>query len=241
MKDKRLEEQFKGYFEGVEIPELPNNIVADAKKSVKKRDTRLPRFAKIASIAASFVLVFAVAAVLIARADFSVVSPEGGNQGGSSNAPSTASTYNDTALLDPIDKDVYSLSANDDNYKSLKFLKTLAYKPNAEVETLQTYNFKDGGDIAHAYAEVTIISGARYDAQIFVEYSEQTFEPLKDYSDGTADTYRGVSYRLTRETAENGEPLNKLYIERGGVKYYFNIQSSDENSYKKCIDLLLQK
>ncbi len=240
MKDKRLEEQFKGYFEGVDIPELPNNIVADAKKSAKRRDTRLPRFAKIASIAASFVLVFAVAAVLIARTDFSVVQPEGGNQTGSAGAPPTASTYNNTALLDPVDKDAYDISADDDNYKSLKFLKTLAYKPNAEVETLQTYNFKDSGEIAHVKAEVTIISGVRYDATVYVEFAEETFDDVKDYSDGAKGTYRGLSYRLTRETAENGEPVNKLFVEKDGVKYYFNIQSSDENSYIKCLELLLK-
>ena len=92
---------------------------------------------------------------------------------------------------------------------------------------------------AFAYAEVTYVSGARYDAKVFVEYTEQTFEPLKDYSAGTTGTYRGVAFRLTREFAENGEPVNKVYIERGGLKYYFTVQSSDENSYMKCIDMLL--
>ncbi|MDE7167555.1 MAG: hypothetical protein K2O28_01750 [Clostridia bacterium] len=241
MKDKRLEEQFKGYFEGVEIPELPNNIVADAKKSVKRRDIRLPRFAKIASIAASFVLVFAVAAVLIARADFTVVQPEGGNQSGSAGAPPTASTYTADALLDPIDKDVYALSTDDENYKSLKFLKTLAYKPNAEVTEMQTYSFKDSGEIAHVYAEVTLISGARYDATVYVEFTEETFDELKDYSSFKTGTYRGLSYRLETVYPEDEEPVNKLYVEKDGVKYYFNIQSSDENSYIKCLELLLQK
>ena len=235
MKDKRLEEQFKGYFEGVEIPELPNNIVADAKKSVKRRDTRLPRFAKIASIAASFVLFIAVGAVLIARADFSAMLPEGGNQGGASGEPSTASTYAVSDLRFD-EENAYTLSKVD---KSLTFIENLAYRPNAEVTSFYTSHFADN-KTAFSYAEVTLISGVRYDAQIFVEYAEQTFEPLKDYADGTAGTYRGVSYRLTKETAENGEPVNKLYIERGGVKYYFTVQSSDENSYQKCIDLLLQ-
>lgn len=236
MKDKRLEEQFKGYFEGVEIPELPNNIVADAKKSVKRRDGTLARFAKIASIAASFVLVFAVAAVLIARTDFSVVQPDGGNHGGASGAPPTASTYAVSELRFD-EENAYTLSKVD---KKLQFIENLAYKPNAEVKGAYTSHFANE-ERAFAYAEVTLISGVRYDAQIFVEYTEQTFEPLKDYADGTTGTYRGVSYRLNNEDiAENGEPVNKLYIERGGVKYYFTVQSSDKNSYMKCIDLLLQ-
>lgn len=238
MKDKRLEEQFKGYFEGVDIPELPNNIVADAKKSAKKRDTRLPRFAKIASIAASFVLVFAVAAVLIARTDFTVVQPEGGNQTGSAGAPSTASTYTVSELRYDVE-DVYALSADDDNYKSLKFLKNLAYKSNADVKEFSTARFEDERT-AHVKAEVTIISGARYDATVYVEFAEETFDDIKDYSEGAKGTYRGLSYRLTRETAENGEPVNKLYVEKDGAKYYFNVRSSDKNSYIRCLELLLQ-
>ena len=231
MKDIRLEEQFKGYFEGVDIPELPNGIVADAKKSAKKRDTRLPRFAKIASIAASFVLVFAVAAVLIARTDFSAMLPDEG----ASSPPPTVSTY-DASSLRFDDENAYTLSKVD---KNLKFIENLAYKPNAEVTTVVTSRFADE-ERAFTYAEATLISGARYDTQIFVEYSELTFEPLKSYADGKTGTYRGIKYRLTKEISEEtGEPVNKLFVERDGVKYYFNVQSSDENSYIKCLELLL--
>ena len=235
MKDKRLEEQFKEYFNGGDIPELPNNIVADAKKSVKRRESSLPRFAKIASIAASFVLVFAVAAVLIARTDFSAMQPEAPNQSGSSSAPPTASTYAVSELRFD-EENAYTLSKVD---KNLKFIENLAYKPNADVRIAVTSHFGDE-QRAFAYAEVTLIAGARYDAQIFVEYAEATFEPLKEYADGTEGTYRGIKYRLTRETAENGEPVNKLLYVQNGVKYYFNVQSSDENSYIKCLDLLLK-
>lgn len=226
MKDKRLEEQFKEYFDGVEVPELPNNIVADAKKSVKRRESRLPRFAKIASIAASFVLVFAVAAVLIARTDFSVFAPDDAQ---------TGNTYG-VADVEYVERNAYALSSVD---KSLKFIEDLAYLPQADVKTAVTSHFADG-EKAFAYAEVTLISGARYDAEIFVEFVEDTFEPLKDYADGAAGTYRGISYRLTKETAENGEPVNKLLIENGGIKYYFNVQSSDENAYLKCLALLFE-
>lgn len=228
MKDERLEQQFKEYFDGVDVPELPNNIVADAKKSVKRRESRLPRFAKIASIAASFVLVFAVAAVVIARTDFSAFAPD---------APgaSQIKTYG-VADVEHTERSAYELSSFD---KSLKFVENLAYLPQADVKTAVTYNFA-GGEKAFAYAEVTLISGARYDAEIYVEFAQDTFEPLKDYAGGTSGTYLGISYRLTKEIADNGEPVNKLLVERGGVKYYFNVQSSDENSYLKCIELLLQ-
>ena len=242
MKDKRIEEQFKEYFEGVDLPELPNDIVADAKKSVKRRDTRLPRFAKFASIAASFVLVFAVAAVLIARSDFSAVQP-GDDSANSTpppsntapSEPSAPSTYAVSELRFD-EENAYTLSKVD---KSLTFIENLAYTRNAEVCGVYTSHFADE-EIAFVYAEVTLVSGTRYDAQIFVEYSEQTFEPLKDYSGGAAGKYRGISYYITKGVAENGEPFNKLLAEKGGVKYYFNIQSSDENSYLKCLELLFQ-
>lgn len=231
MKDKELEEKFKGYFEGAEIPELPNDIAADAKKSVKRRETRLPRFAKIASVAASFVLVFAVAAVLIARTDFSAVLPGDTNESG---APAV-STY-DASSLRFDEENAYALSKIDG---SLTFIENLAYKSNADVRNAYTSHFADN-ETAFAYAEVTIISDVRYDAKIFVEFTAQTFGPLVSYADGTAGIYRGISYYLTREVAENGEPVNKLLAEKNGVKYYFNVQSSDENSYIKCLDLLLK-
>ena len=234
MKDKRLEEQFNGYFEGVTTPELPNNIVADAKKSVKRRDTRLPRFAKIASIAASFVLVFAVAAVLIARADFSVNAPDGsadGSLGGSAALP----TYGVSELRYD-EENAYALSSVDGN---LKFIEKLAYLNNADVQRVYTSRFANE-DTAHVYAEATYVASTRYDLQIFVEFSDKTFEPLKTYADGAAGTYRGISYYLTKEIAENGEPVNKLLAVKGGVKYYFNVQSSDENAYIKCLELLLR-
>lgn len=234
MKDKRLEEQFKEYFEGVTPPELPNNIVADAKKSVKRRDIRLPRFAKIASIAASFVLVFAVAAVLIARADFSAIVPDHSEDNSSGDA-AEIKTYAVSELRYD-EENVYDLSATN---KNLKFIETLAYMNNAEVSKVYTSHFADE-DTAHVYAEATYVASARYDMQIFVEFSDKTFEPLKEYSEGTAGKYRGISYYLTQEVAENGEPVNKLLAVKGGVKYYFTVQSSDENSYIKCLEMLLR-
>ncbi|MDE7082384.1 MAG: hypothetical protein K2O89_01610 [Clostridia bacterium] len=230
MKDKRLEEKFEGYFEGVEIPALPNNIVADAKKSVQRRESKWPRFAKIASIAASFVLVFAVAAVLIARADFSAF-----DQSGAAGDGQTAKIYG-VSEVEYIDADAYTLSSVDG---SLKFIETLAYAGNADVRTAVTSHFADG-ETAFAYAQVTLIAGVRYDAEIIVEFTENTFEPLTAYADGAAGNYRGLSYRLTKEIAKNGEPVNKLLVEKGGIKFYFNVQSSDENSYIKCLELLLQ-
>lgn len=234
MKDKRLEEQFKEYFEGVTPPELPNNIVADAKKSVKRRDRRLPRFAKIASIAASFVLVFAVAAVLIARADFSAIIPDNSEDNSSGDA-ADIKTYAVSELRYD-EENVYDLSATN---KNLKFIETLAYMNNAEVSKVYTSHFADE-DTAHVYAEATYVASARYDMQIFVEFSDKTFEPLKEYSEGTAGKYRGISYYLTQEVAENGEPVNKLLAVKDGVKYYFTVQSSDENSYIKCLEMLLR-
>ena len=53
MKDKKLEELFNGYFDGIDTPDT--SITENAKKFVKKPSV-LPRFAKIATVAASAAL-----------------------------------------------------------------------------------------------------------------------------------------------------------------------------------------
>ena len=83
---------------------------------------------------------------------------------------------------------------------------------------------------------------SRYDAEIFVEFTDvnSVYSPLKDYREGTVGKYRDVDYYLTRETSENGEPVNKLHFVYGGTKYYFRVASADENSYIKCLEMIIK-
>ena len=148
-------------------------------------------------------LVFAVAAVLIARTDFSAFAPD---------APgaSQIKTYG-VADVEHTERSAYELSSFD---KSLKFVENLAYLPQADVKTAVTYNFADGTK-AFAYAEVTLISGARYDAEIYVEFAQDTFEPLKDYSGGTSGTYLGIPYRLTKRNSRQRRAREQAFNRKG--------------------------
>lgn len=222
MKDKKLEELFNGYFEGTDTPDI--SITEDAKKFVKKPSV-LPRFAKIASIAASAALCV-TAAVLITVYSLPVSAPP------AADAPDGGETYHDGELLTE-SVSAYSLSKID---PSLKFIERLSFSPNANVAVSKA-EFTDGG-LAFVRAKAEFVTTIRYDAEVFVEFTDKTYSPLSGYGDGEAGYYRGMEYALTREVAENGEPINKLFVESGGVKYYFNVISSDPYAYIACLQLL---
>lgn len=226
MKDERLEKQFEGYFENVKVP---SNINEDAKRYVKKKSTFMPAFIKFASIAASIVLVLTASLVIVFNMRNAPPAVDSPNQ-------AQVSTYQDSDLS--FEKtDVYGISELDN---SLKFIRTLAYN-GADVKGCSA-GYKDDG-LAIVKADVSMMSGfSRYDAEIFVEFTDknEVYSPLAAYGQGTKDSYKGVEYYLTRETAENGEPVNKLHFTYNGVKYYFYVTSSDENSYVKCLEMIIK-
>ena len=145
MKDNRLEEEFDEYFKGVNIPD---DITADAKKCVTPRRKVMPKFVKFASIAASFVLVFAVALTVIFKNDFKKGSSNGGDasvdntrpdapdssapgtpdsddqfsggsEGNSSGGAVRFKLYTDSDLINR-DENVYSLSSLDSSLKLIE-------------------------------------------------------------------------------------------------------------------------
>lgn len=233
MKDEELEKAFNGYFEGVNTPD---NLTQDAKKHVKKRSAFLPAFAKYVSIAASIILVCALGIVLFSRSNIFKA-----ENGGESDSQPALLTYSDEQITKS-EIDAYALSQADDSPKfvqSLKFIQTLAYSQNAAVNALEIATFDDD-KTAHVRADISLVSGARYDAEVYVEFAEYTYEPLTEYRLGDAGYYRGINYSLIRATDEqSGELVTMLYAQKGGVKYYFNVLSSDRDSYIKCLQLIL--
>ncbi len=228
MKDEELEKAFHVYFEGINTPD---NLTQDAKKHVKKRSAFLPAFAKYMSIAASLILVCALGIVLFSRANiFKADKP-----GNASDSPSAVLTYSDYQISKS-SLDAYTVSQVDD---SLKFIQTLAYSENAAVNSVEIATFDDN-KTAHVRADISFVSDARYDAEVYVEFAEYTYEPLTEYRLGESGYYRGINYSLIRATDEqSGELVTMLYAQKDGVKYYFNVTSSDYNSYKKCLQLIL--
>lgn len=222
MKDDRLEKQFDEYFGNVNIPD---NITADAKKYVKK--PFMPAFVKFACAAASFALVLTVSLAVF----FSVRTqiPADTDKG------AQVSVYDESDLAYR-QTDVYGITEIN---KSLDFIRNLAYRGASVSDCSAGYI---GGELAIVKSDVSLIDGLnRYDAEIFVEFTENSvYSPLKKYSEGAENSYNGVAYYLTRATAENGEPVCKLHFVYGGTKYYFNVTSSDENSYLKCLRMIIK-
>lgn len=243
MKDKKLEEQFNEYFEGAEIPE---GLAKDAKKYVKK-PVRLPNFLKYFSVAASFLLCIVVAIMLIMRGPEKVTPPDSADIPSiSDNNPSEPSEGQPQSPAQPEIVNYYSASdltvngvsaySLSQNKPELKFLSRLALTKNADV-TAYTAEF-DGGQTAFIRAEITLVDGGRDETEMFIEYAEDVYEPLKDYHTGKRLYYGNKEFYITSETAENGEPVSKVYTQKDGVKYYFSVTSSNIESYKKYLKLI---
>ena len=262
MKDKRLENEFEEYFQSVNIS---NDIIADAKASVKPKRNIMPKVVKFASIAASIVLVFAVTLTIMFSSNFRKSSPDSDmssnnapsapghsdeSQDGETSAPDHSSgsaggapfypfeLYTDSDIVQS-DISAYSISSLD---KSLKFIENFALADNAGVEYC-TAGYDKSDKLVLVKAKVNIANGLNRDeTTVFVEFTGQksVYDKLAEYYDGKISYYRGAQYYLTRTTSENGEPEFKLHILYNGVKYYFNVHSSDESAYEKYLNLIVK-
>ena len=236
MKDERLEKEFEEYFKGVNTP---GNIIGDAKNLVRRRRKALPKFVKFASIAASFILVFAVSLTIVLKADF--------NKGDQAAPPSSSEPsgvpdgngfkyYTDAQLLTE-SADMYSLASLN---KSLQFIENFAIATNASVNSCET-SYSDG-KLTLAKANVSMLNGlSRDETIIYVEFTEEKliYGELADYYKGSKSYYNGAEYYLTRTTAENGEPNFKLHVSYRGVKYYFDVTSSDLKAYERYLNIIV--
>ncbi|MDE7438891.1 MAG: hypothetical protein K2N23_00005 [Clostridia bacterium] len=238
MKDERLEQEFEEYFKGVNTP---GNITGDAKKFVKPRRNVLPKIVKFASIAASFVLVFAVALTIALKSNFNkgdAAPPAAdGSHGSSPTTPSDSFKYYTDATLSTESADAYSISSLN---KSLKFIENFAIATNSSVNSCEAKYAN--GKLALAKADISLLSGlTRDDTTVYVEFTDEKtiYNELADYYDGVRNTYRGAEYYLTETTAENGERQFKLHVSYMGVKYYFNVLSSDRWAYEKYLNMIV--
>ena len=262
MKDNRLENEFEEYFSGVNIS---NDIIADAKKSVKPKSTVWPKVLKFASIAASIVLVFAITLTVMFTADFknssvgnmanggsappsssgdsSAENPgssgdsdpsapdENNPSGGDSSASPSHGTYTDSDITTR-DESVNSLSSL---HSSLKFIVDFAGAENTAVENCKSA-YMDG-KLAFVKTEISISDGLKDEqTAVYVEFTTKVYGRLEEFYDGDAHDYNGVSYYLT-----NGADNEcKLLILDGGIKYYFDIHSSDGQAYRTYLNAIIK-
>ena len=240
MKDERLEKEFEEYFKGVNTP---GNIIGDAKNLVRRRRNIWPKVVKFASIAASFVLVFAVALTIVLKSDFNKggdsTTPSGPPQGVTpSPVPDDDFKYYTDATLSTESTNAYSLSSLNE---SLRFIENFAIAANASVNYCEAA-YTDG-KLTLARADVSLLNGfSRDETKIYVEFTDEKliYSELADYYKGNKSYYRGAEYYLTQTTAENGEPNFKLHVSYGGVKYYFDVISSDLKAYEKYLKMIVK-
>ena len=253
MKDKKLEEEFEVYFKGVNTPD---NITGDAKKFVKPKQSFLPKFVKFASVAASFVLVFAVALTIVIKSNLNNPSdgdtsaenppanapdaeaPDAAETPGATGTPDDGFRYYTDADISTVQANAYSISSLNG---SLKFIENFAVASNASVSTCEVSYI--GKTLTLAKAEISVLNGlTRDDATVFVEFTESKliYDELEEYYGETKNNYRGAEYYLTRTVGENGEPQFKLHISYRGVKYYFNVTSPDQKAYQRYLNLIVK-
>ena len=268
MKDNRLENEFEEYFHGVNIP---NDITADAKKSVKPKSTVLPKVVKFASIAASIVLVFAISLTVMFSANSkkssgnmasggsAPSSPDFGPSGGAGSEypdysdgdnerdpsapddsdPSAGESSGSASLKIYTDSDITendeTVSALSSLHSSLKFIEDFAAADGTGVENCKSA-YMDG-KLAFVKAQIAI-PDANEQTAVYVEFTDKNvvYSELADYYDGDIHYYENVRYYLSKGTGG----ACRLLILQGGIKYYFEILSSDENAYKEYLKLIIK-
>lgn len=238
MKDDKLEKEFEEYFKGVNTPD---DITRDAKKYVKPKRNVMPKFVKFASVAASFVLIFAVALTIILKADFNKADNDASTDSKPSQTPDISDSDNGFKFY--VDGDIETSDANEYALSSLnsalRFIENFAIASNANVEKCEA-GYRNG-KLALVRADVNLLNGlSRDETTIFVEFTDKNliYRELADYYDGEIYSYRGLKYYLTEKTGENGEPEFKLHVSYNGVKYYFNVRSSDKKAYEKYLNFV---
>lgn len=232
MKDEKLEKQFEEYFKGVKTPD---DITDDAKKYIARKRAVMPKIVKFASIAASFVLVFAAAIALIMRNN--ALSPAPDNAGTPQAPSASVATYGD-GELDFKDADAYTVNKLN---RSLSFVRTLAIANNADVSGLQTAYRQN--ELTLVKADLSLINGlSRHDTKVYVEFTSDdlVYDELLDFNDGGQYSYRGIDYYLTRTVAENGEPETKLSFSYNGAKYYFDVTSADRAAHLSYLKMIIK-
>lgn len=235
MDDKKLQNEFDEYFEGVN---LPRNMTADAKAQVKprKRDIR-KWFLRLAPVAAAFIFIVAASVAFMNK-----LSPF--NEANGSDQPSApsntdkndASTRYSYYTIDELTGkriDPYSAS----NVKGLEFAKDLADAQNSNINLTAFY---ESGNLILAQAVISLLrNGYRHDAVLYVEYTDEycCFEELKDYIKGESLPYRGYEL-ICNQAYDEGESVYTVYTYADGVKYYLYVMTSEPYGYRLYFDIL---
>lgn len=227
-----MESVFDEYFENSKAPD--ESVLTAAKNSIKKPRTQSRVWKRILATAACAALALAsiVGMVYLPSTVNGIIA----GIGNSNNTANTQIEYYGTEGLEEVYVDVYA----DDAPSGLGFVKKLDYAKNYSVNSVDGYC--SDGDLAYVKTKFTaVVNGSRHDTVIYTEYTQKysVCELFEEYYGGETSYYDGYRY-LYFDTEDNGEPVKKLTFERGGVKYYVEVTSSDANAYRTWLDLIIK-
>ena len=239
-KDNQLESAFNQYFESSKAPD--ESVLNAAKNSMErpatvKTNTVLRRILVSAACALS-ALVSGAGLYFFPSTVGGIIAgiENGGNQAGSSPPSVSVIEYYGAEGLDQRQVDIYADGAP----SGLDFVKKLNCATNFSVNSVDGYS-SDGG-LAYVRADFSaVVNGSRHDTVIYAEYTQKysVCELFREYYGGEESYYGGYSY-LWFDTEENGEPVKKLTLECGGVKYYVAVAGSDQYAYRTWLDLIIK-
>ncbi len=230
-KDNHLESVFDEYFESSKAPD--ESVLTAAKNSMKKPRTQHRVLKRILVTAACAAL--ALASVVGLYCFPSTVNNVIAGLGGNGNQAGTQINYYGAEGLDEMQIDFYA----DDAPSGLNFVKKLDRAKNYSVNSVDGYSSE--GNLAYVKSQFTaVVNGSRHDTVVYTEYTQKNSvcELFEEYYGGAKDYYQGYSY-LYFDTEENGEPVRKLTLQHGGIKYYVAVTSSDAYAYRTWLDLIL--
>lgn len=248
-RDEQIERAFDEYFDGVTPPGA--NVLDEAKNLMERNKRRQKIIKRTMAITAG------VACVCLCTVGIIYAPFIGGNKADGNNSPSAANpgqagnlgpSAADPGQSDSIDNSssgnrypdaglsTVSLNLYDTDLQGIKFLKTLDIADNFEVTDFTGHY--NGKSLSYVSANVQgFADGYRHDVTVYAEYSTGTCDLFDEYFDGDTEYYDNLRCYVSSALI-NGEYVKKVFTEKRGVKYYFEVTSSDPAAYAGYLYLI---
>lgn len=238
-KDEQIEQTFREYFAGGELPQVDLDAAkAELKAAARRRARRKRGIVSAILSACACLLVVALTVGLLPRSGFSA-SPQDPN---GAEAPGQSPGFNPSGEADP---QIYSLSdvrmqpIDYSEFSSLGGDAVSAFElfSSSRNATAEYSVYYKGDDAVLLCARVGLISGTyRVRARVYLDLSEgksaaQELLPYRSLKEEKG--YRGETEYL------NGEYVTRAYAERKDREWYFDAVSQNEDGFALIAEILL--